>query len=587
MLTKINFAPGVNKNVRQTSAEGYWYDADKVRFIDGMPQRIGAWQQVGSLQVTGMARSMIGWTTLAGFVTVAIGTHSKLYVYQGGALYNITPYRATAALVNAFTTVNLDNTVTVTDTAHGAAVGDTVNFTAVTVGGLAMGGDWVITEIVDADNFRFEHTSAATSSTGPTGNTTASYEISPGYATGSYGVGYGAGPYGMGTYGTPRSSSSIILQPRIWSLDLWGEDLVATYNGGAVYRWDASTGTATHAALISAAPSTNNLLAVTQQRFLVTYGTYDTVTSAFDPLLIRWSSQEDYDTWTPAETNTSGQYRLNNGTRIVARISARGSYLVLTDTDVWSQQFIDSADVVYSFENVMPNAGAVAPNAIAAHEGVVYWMGNGDFYRFDGTISAIKCPISEHVFDNINRLQKNKSFAFTNKLNDEVWFFYADNTSDEPNKYVIYNVRDGSWTNGSMDRTCWVDMVPTQNPMAIDSDGYIYLHEIEDPSAGEDFDAYLDGGYFDLGDGDKFFFVDRVVPDFDLGDSVTMTLSAKRYFHSTTTTSKGPYTVEQDTEKFDTRLRGRIMKIRIDSSGKNATWQLSALRLNVQPDGGR
>jgi hypothetical protein len=595
MLVKITAPPSIVTEVTDYTAGPRWVAADKVRFRYSFPELIGGHSALNIADpILDVPRSLHAWRELDGLQNIAIGTASHLYTAQGGARYDITPLRADDDALGAdpLDTTNLSKVVTVNHTTHGATDGDYV----VLAGATAPGGipaSEINTEhqltYVNANSYTITvATTAATSSvSGGGGSVLADYLISNGTTYSTYSYGWGASTWGASTWGTARSSSTLNLYARIWSMDNWGEDLVCTPGGGdqSIYLWDSSAGTGTRAAVISGPPSTVNRILVSEDRHLIAFGAHDGV--AFDPMLIRWCDQEDYTTWTATSVNTAGDKLLNTGNQILAAEKARGHIIVLTDTAAWSMQFI-GPPFTFGFQQIGDTCGAVGPKCLATVDSLGFWMGDDNFYIFDGTTQALECPVANHVFDDIDRTAASNVCATTLKEFNEVWWFYPSNGSQELDRYVIYNYKDKTWAIGTYERTAAIDRSIFSNPIWSDASGNLYYHEFGSNANGAALTGYIETGAFEVGQGDTLSFMDRLIPDTTLnsGKEIKITVYTKRYPNSTAIT-KGPYTVGTSTEKVSLRARARQYRFRFENSDLDNPWKLGVWRADIQPDGKR
>lgn len=416
------------------------------------------------------------------------------------------------------------------------------------------------------------------------------YDITPvglaaGLTSSVGGGGYGTGGYGSGTYGTSVLTETF---PRTWSLASWGEYLLASPRGGKLYEWTLNTGTP--AAEIVTAPSNMGSMFVTSERIVVACGSVPYGGGTYDPMLLRWSDQEDNTNWTPSATNQAGEVPLSSGSRIVRGLASRKQNLIWTDTALFSLSYLGDPLLVYGVEMIGQGCGLVAPNAVAEKDGNAFWMTrSGEFYSYSGGAPVpLVCPVQRYVSDNLDWLQVDKVHASVNSANNEIWWFYPDaRDGDECSRYVAYNYLESTWTIGTFDRTAWLDAGVLQYPIAADSDGYLYYQEIGQTADGGPIVAYAESAPSDLGDGDTLLAILRAVPDFeDLAGGLSLTFSG-RHFPASTPVSYGPYAVISTTEKIDMRLTARQMSLRIDSASAPGFWRLGALRLDLRPTGSK
>ena len=592
-LQPINFPPGIQKENTNYSSEGSWFDGDKVRFKSGKPERIGGWKKHIATTLEGVGRSVIVWRANNGIINTAYGTHKKLYIEQGGTLHDITPLRKTVATAasNTLSATSASKVVTVTDIAHSCNSGDYV-----TLSGFTMGSSGLATAEVNANHsvtvltvntYTITVTTAA-SATGAFGGTVGKfeYEVPIGNVDEEFEYGWGTSTWGAGTWGTPRATSSVILAPRVWSLDTFGEDLVATYEESKIYTWDFSGGTTTRATAITNAPIQNTLVLVSNpDRHLVAFGTHDGTSS--DALLVRWSSQENKTDWTATSTNTAGSQRLSGGSKIVGAKRAQGQVLVWTDTDLHSMQFT-GPPFTFGFQQIASQCGAAGPNSMVVSNSVAYWIGQHNFYMYDGSVKPIESPVRRFVLDDLNLNQRSKITAGLNQEFHEVWWFYPSASSSENDKYVTYNYAEGSWAIGTLNRTAWIDREVYNLPIGIKSTGQVYDHETGDSDDGAAIAAHIQSADFDLAEGDELFLLTEFIPDITQGGGTVDLKIEGRLYPNDTATAFGPYTITATTEKLDLRIRARQMNIRIESdTATGDRWRIGLPRINIQPDGRR
>jgi len=592
-LQSINFPPGIQKEGTTYSSEGSWADADRVRFKAGMPERIGGWTKHINGTLNGVARAIVAWRSNNGTVNTAYGTHKKLYLEQGGTLYDITPLRKTTTTMSSdpAASVNASTTVTITDTAHGASTGDFV-----TLSGLTMGASGLVTTEVNANHeltvltvdtytITVATAASATVSVGGTAGV-AAYEVSIGTITESFEYGYGTSTWGDSTWGTARTTSSVTLTPRIWSLDTFGEDLIATYEQGLLYTWDASGGSGVRATVITNAPASNSrILISTPDRHLIAFGSHNG--TEFDPLLVKWASQESTTDWTASSINTAGSMRISGGSKIVGAQRGQGQVLVWTDTDLHSMQFT-GPPYTFGFQQIATECGAAGPNAMVVSNSVAYWIGQHNFYMYDGSVKPLPSTVRTYVFNDINKTQRSKMVAGLNQAFHEVWWFYPSESSTENNKYVMYNYAEGVWSLGAMGRSAWVDRGTFRLPIGVSDTGVVYDHEKGNTEDGTAMVSYIESAEFDLGEGDELFSLHKIIPDIsqDAG-SVDISFDAKLYPNDAAK-AYGPFTVTPTTEKINTRLRARQISIKFTSDALlDEKWRLGTSRIDIKPAGRR
>jgi hypothetical protein len=642
-LQKLQFRPGVNREGTTLANEGGWYDCDKVRFRSGYPEKIGGWAALSYNTFLGVCRSLWNWVTLKQYNLLGVGTSLKFYVEDGGEYYDITPIRETnlnSTTFSAVTTPPFSSTITVTDSgANSLQVGDFVTFTsAVSLGGnitaAVLNQEYQIATIISGTVYTIQ--ARAVSPVGTPGaavlsnasdvgnggaNTDSAYQIPIGNDIYSIGTGWGTGPWSRGTWGSGYSTG-FGQQLRLWSQSNFGEDLLFSPRGGALYLWQPGSGATpaygTRGTLVSGTdvPAYINQVMVSDTSRIVIcfgcndYGAYGT--TDIDPLLIRWSAQESYTNWTPAITNQAGSYRLSHGSTIIGALQTRQEILVWTDAAVYAMQYLGPPNV-YGFTLLADNISIVSPNAMATANGVVYWMGVDKFYVYSGRVETLPCAVRTYVYDDINRDQFAQCFAGTNEGYSEAWWFYCSANSDVIDRYVIFNYLDRVWYYGTLARTAWLDSPLRAYPQAATTGNIIVFHEAivdngetNPPTA---IDCYIQSSDFDIGDGHNYGFVWRMIPDitFDGSSTASPEFPSARFSMRprqnpgspygvapapavTSTqnyTSQNTYTVQEFTEIVYTRVRGRQMAFKIESDTLGTQWQLGSPRLDVRPDGRR
>ena len=612
-LTQLNFQPGIDTENTPTGAEGRWVDGDKIRFRKGLPQKIGGWTKFSTDYYVGVGRALEQWFALDGSRLEALGTDRKVYAYASGTSQDITPIRSTEALVNAISTTSSSDIITITDTTHGAIQGDFVTLSSVStdVGGIpaaTLDAEYEILSIANVDAYTIQSSATATSSVGPTANCTVTYQLNIGPSEQTFGYGWGAGAWSAGTWNTPRTSSNVVLDARLWSINNWGEDLIITQKDGGTYEWDTSAGmTNNRATAIANAPTTSTLSIVsTETRHVVCLGTETTIgdTATQDKMFIRWSDQEDYNQWTPNVTNSAGSQRIAGGSEIRCARPAKGTILVWTDTTMQSMSFI-GPPFIFGFRQLGNDCGAVGLNSAMVIDDVAYWMSDGQFFRYAGSVQEIPCPILNHVFDDINKIQYSQVYAAQNSNFSEVVWYYCSSSSDQNDRYVIYNYLENSWYFGTMDRSTYQDNGVELNPLATEylstsnastistinglTEGrsLIYAQESGVDADGSALPAYIQSGDGDIADGETFSFINKVIPDFQnqTGNTV-ITLSVKDYPNDTATVGE-TLTVNNTTRFVNTRIRGRQSNIKIENTAVGDNWRFGTLRVNIKQDGKR
>jgi hypothetical protein len=617
-LIKLQFRPGINREVTSYTNEGGWVDGNKVRFRAGFPETIGGWQKQSTGQFLGVCRALINWTTLGGANLIGAGTNLKYYVGRGGGFFDITPIRRTTAAGDVtFAATGGSDVLVVTDIAHGARLNDFVTFTdAVSLGGNVtadiLNAEHQITDVINLDTY--EITLPVTADAADTGDggasTVGAYQINTGLATSFRGDGWGAGPWGAGGWGDPADTSISGEQLRLWSHTTFGEDLIINPRSGGLYYWDFSLGFANRAvniATLSGAdevPAECNIVRLSEQdRHVMAFGCTPLGGGDLDPLLIRFSSQENFLDWNPKPTNTAGDLRISAGNQIVAVQQTSQQMVILTDASLHTVQFV-GPPFTFGLREVATGLSSAGPNCAVAANDVVYWMGLGEFYMYDGVVREIPCPIKEYVFDQtFDSDRRDIVFAAHNSSFSEIWWFYPCTISGDCTRYAVYNYEQQVWYYGTLPRTAWVDRGTSLNPIAAGLDGSLYEHEVGNNDGSTNppspISAYAQSSPVDLGEGDQFMFVTRMLPDVTFRSSTneplaTITLTAQNFPggeffgdqpNPVARTTAVP--VEQFTRQTFVRLRGRAMALRIESNKVGTAWRLGSPRVDVRTDGRR
>ena len=719
MLQKVNFQPGFNKQVTATGGEGQWVGGDYVRFRYGSPEKIGGWAQLGDNTLTGRNTALHHFVNASGIKYAAIGTNRFLYVYSGGAFYDITPIKSTTTLTSAFTTTNADATVTITFASdHNITKYDIIrcdNFSSATNSNFDSDDfddtNFMVTSVPTSTTITVEMGSVESGSGASTsGGVRVKHFYSIGPAVEASAAGWGLGLWGgtvageitatldgaltsgstsivlsdsgsmpatgtvlinserisytSNTVGTDTLSGltrgadnttaashsdgatvsnasdytkwgasqtgDIVIAPGLWSLDNYGNKLIATIFDGATFEWNsnATGATSTRATIVANAPTAAiHTLVSTPDRHLVFFGTETTIgtTSTQDSMYIRWSDQESINATTsyaPSAINTAGTQRLADGTRIVAAIRGRDAIYVWTDTALFIMRFV-GAPFVFSFQQVGTNCGLLGKNAAVEVDGSAYWMSENGFFRYTGKLESMPCLVEDYVFDDINTIPRQHIYAGLNNLFGEVTWFYPGSGAASNNRSVTYNYMDSTperpvWTTSSLARSTWsdshifgkphgteYDSSATSDTTVGNTDGVTTYFEHETgvnqikSGTASTIAASIESGDFDIsagqggadlrGDGENIMKIRRVLPDFlqQTGDA-RVTLNLKNYpTDSQVSSSLGPFTTTTDTTKIDTRARARAISLKVDNTGTGQHWKLGTFRLDIQPDGKR
>ena len=619
-LTKLQLKPGIQKQTSDLGAGGGYTDCDNIRFRYGLPEKIGGWTKTTENTLIGVVRDAHHWVALDGTRLAALGTNKKLYIYANSLLYDITPLRQTNSSVsNIFTTANGTNVVTVNITGHNANEGDIVNFSGTT--GLSgtsftasdFDNNFEIQSVTSANAFTIQMAANETTGSVTTGTATAKFDLSIGPASSTFGYGWGTSTWNTGTWGTARTSSSVTLDGRDWSLDNFGEILIATVLDGSTFQWSPTTdGLTGRASAITNAPTTSRFsLVSTPDRHLILFGTEKTVGSGTtqDPLLIRFSSQEDINTYQPAATNTAGSLRVQDGSTILGADKARGQILVWTDTSLHGLQFI-GPPFTFGLNQLGRNCGLLGQHAGVVVRDVAYWMGQNAFFVFDGTVKKLPCTVDDFVFENIDLTQTDQIFAGVNTEFAEIIWFYVTNPDNainpQINKCVIYNYLEQTWAVGTLNRTSWVDRGVFDNPLATEfltdtttdatptvlglSNGVskYYEHESGFDADGSAMQSFVQSGDFNIDEGgEQVMRIARFIPDFrDQSGNLTVTWSFKNYPYGNVISQTASTVATTDTKK-DIRGRGRQANFKIESNVANGNFKMGTFTIDAFPDGGR
>ena len=637
-LQKLTYRAGINREGTDYSNEGGFYDGDKIRFRSGQAEKIGGWVQVSNNQYLGTARALWTWSDTDGQgAYISVGTNVKYYVFQGGGYFDVTPIFRTAGTAiappdnlpaNPIATQSGLSVVTITDPNYVPNVNDYILITTTAaVGGLTISGEYVITSVDNVTHTYTIQASGTASSTATGGGTvTIQYLYPSGLDYVVVGTGWGAGPWSRGAWGSAYASG-VTSQLRLWSNDNYGADLVFNPRGGPIFYWKDSTGVLVRGSYLADLAdaegfdgdyvpySTNYILASSAQRFIIAFGANPyvegTPATTFDPMLVRWSDQNNQYEWVPAVTNQSGEFALSNGSYIVTAMATRQENLVWTDSCLYSMQYV-GYPYVWNFQVLMDNITIMGPNAAVTVNNVTYWMGRDKFYQYTGVVSTLPCSLRQFVFDDINTDQAYQVFAGSNEGYNEVWWFYVSKNSNGTtiDKYVIYNYLDKVWSYGTMARTAWLQYGIQPQPIASDYNSRLLYHEIGNDdvatSSPQPIEAYIQSSDFGIEAGEHLGFVWRMLPDVNFNGSsvnnpsVTMTLfgrqnsggapfgsdtdnvvSAQNY--STVT----QYTIPEFTGQVYTRIRARQLSFEIRSTGLGVAWQLGVPRIDVKPAGRR
>ena len=624
-LQKLQFRPGINRNITNYSNEGGWFECDKVRFLNGYPEKLNGWITYSPSSILGTCRALFGWVTSFDDNFLAIGTNSKAYIEVGTNLNDITPLRSADATlaVHAFSATNASSVIAVEATAHGTNNGDFVTFS----GASSLGGNitsdvlnqnYEITEI-DADNYSISaEITANASDTGDGGpSAIGTYEIPVGNGTVTYGYGWGVGTWGRLGWGS-GALQPILLPLTVWFFDNFDNDLVMNVNTGgkgAIFYWERGSSTdpgtplSTRAVRLTSLAGAKNVPAEVGQimvsqtdRHLLAFGatpfsgaTSSEDTGTFDPLLIRFANQDEPQNFKPEITNSAGFLRVSSGSRIVTAFRTRQETLVFTDMSVHSLQFLGTSEV-FSLQELETNISISGPRCVAVASNVLFWMGTDKFYFYNGRVDTLPCSLRDHVFNDINFDALPYVYAGTVESHNEIWWFYPSADSQTNDSYVTYNYKDKLWFYGKLDRSAWLDANLRQFPQAI-GENTLFDHERGVDADGSAMTSFITSSDFDISDGDKFTLVKRILPDVDFTGSnveeprVKMTVKPRDFTGSS-------YRIEDDKNVIETsvgvytnqiflRARARQIGFKITSDTLGTSWKLGSPRLDGKPDGRR
>ena len=645
-LQKLQFRPGVNRETTSYSNEGGWFDCDKVRFRFGTPEKIGGWEKYSGKSFLGTCRALKPFVALQGESYLGVGTHLKYYINEGGGYNDITPIRETTAAGDVtFAAVNGSSTLTITDSNHGATQYDFVTFSgAVSLGGVitaaVLNQEYQITRIVSVNSFEVVAREVASlnditidgqytptpvvadgSDTGNGGGSiVGTYQITVGLDTTVSGAGWGAGTWSRGTWGSAANLTAVGDTLRIWSHDNFGEDLIINVRNGGIYYWDKSTSSAPFAPAVAlsdlagADPTTptiaKQVMISDRDRHVIVFGCdpQDNI-GVQDPLLIRFSDQENPLVWSAQATNTAGDLRIGTGSEIITAVETRQQILVFTDKSLHAMQYL-GPPFTFGISMLSENITIASPLAAIAVDDMVMWMGEQEFYIYYGQVQKLPCSVRSYVFNDFNQDQAEKVTAAVNSSYSEIWWFYPSATvtnglmNQNIDKYVVYNYQEKVWYYGNLARSAWIDRGIGQYPIAAALDGYLYYNEFGNddgsvnPPAG--INSYIESSQMSLGAGDNFVLLSKLIPDvtFDGSSSpspnVDFTFQTRRFpgsaYDQTTVSDiirSSTVPVEQYTDQVRLRMRGRSFALKIQSDNTGVEWRLGTPRVELRPDGRR
>jgi len=633
---KLQFRPGLNRDQTNYTNEGGWFACDKVRFRSGYPQKLGGWLATTTETFLGVCRQMFGWITSYGDNFLALGTSKKVYINVGTQYFDITPAQeVTAAGAVTFAASNGSSTLTVTDTSNPAIVGNYVQFSgAVSLGGnitaAVLNQNYEIATVINSNSYTVIAKSPTTglpvtANASDSGNGGAAvigaYEIDVGFDVTTYGYGWGAGGWGDSAWGQ-GASTPIELQQRDWWFDQFDNDLVMNYRNGPIYYWSRGTQAqldnklATKAVLLSSLTGASDvpveamqILVSQNDKHLLAFGCVpygSTNVADFDPLLIRWASQDAPEYWRPGTQtvpstgtiSTAGFIRVSRGSQIVRALPTRQTILVWTESNLYSFQFTGTTDI-FNLQELADNISIIGPRAVISANNVTYWMGHDKFYAYAGAVETLPCTLRNLVFQDINYNQVDQIICGTNEGFHEVWWFYPSSNSQTVDRYVVYNYNEQIWYYGTLARTAWLDNPLREYPQAVGYDNILYDHERGIDANGTPMESYIQSSDFDLQDGDQFMLSRRIIPDINFSGSTANTpeidlIIRPRNFPGSTYQSDTfdsqaviESSVDVYTNQVFVRARARQMALKIQSTNLGVNWQLGSPRLDVRPDGRR
>ena len=609
-LAKFEFQQGFHRETTAYAEGQRWFDGNYVRFRAGRPENMRGYE-TRALGVTfdGSARDLLTWSDSDSKKRAIFGTPDKLYAHEGDQIYDITPITTAVTLANVFGTSSGSTRVCCSDAAHGRAVGDYVFFTSSAAFNAVSLQDktFPVISVESANVFTISVTGAADATESDTGTATFNYYIPTGNSVAAAGLGYGAARFQATVcasqtraWNQPASagSSGIVFGITQWSLDNWGEDVVANRKGSNIFYFDSDASVLpTRATSVTTSPiQTNSIIVSPNDRHLVALGTNEyaadaTVSGTFNPMLVRWSDQDDRTNWVPSISSTAGEVVLTDGTEIIGAVRSKTAINIWTDNSLWLMEFA-GPPFTFRFTQQGTNCGMVGQHGGVDFGGVTYWMGYDNFHRFTGQVEDVSCTVRRYIFDDINRDYYDKVFAGINSEFNEIIWLYPSGTKTECDKYVIYNPIDDYWIYGEMIFTTFADKEVFGNTLTTGvtvAGNNIYNNEPIDvfTGSGETITSFVESGDFDIEDGNAIMFMNRIIPDYDLsGGKIKMKFTTKQYPESTESITK-EFDITNTTEKVNFRSRGRQAKVRVSCDSNNASWRWGSIRLGIQGDGGR
>jgi hypothetical protein len=610
-LAKINLKQGFHRESTQYEEEGKWYDGNRVRFRSGRPENMRGYETKVSAAFDGSARDLIAYKSANEKKRAVFGTPDKLYEHDGDRIVDITPITTAVTLANCFGTSSGSTRVCCSDAAHGRAVGDYVYFTSTAAfNNVSLSTNvYPVVSIESASVFTISVTDAANATASDTGSATFNYLIPTGNSIAVAGTGYGAAIYQATVCASQTrawneeasaDATDIVFNITQWSLDNWGQDVVANRSGSNIFYFnsDASTVPIRATSITTSPISVHSIVVSPNDRHLIALGANEysasaTVSGTFNPMLVRWSDQDDRTNWVPSVSSTSGEVVLTDGTKIVGGVRSKNAINVWTDNALWLMSFA-GPPFTFKFQQAGTNCGLMAQHAGIDYNGVTYWMGYDNFYRFDGQVRTLDCTVRRYIFDRLAIKYKEKIFTGINSEFKEIIWLYASTSSGvtECDSYVIFSPENNYWIYGDAFFTTFVDREVFGNTITTGvtaSGNNLYNNEPAGvfTANNEALTSYIESADFDVQDGNSIMFMNRLIPDFDLSTGkLRIKITTKKYPESTESVTK-EFDIAGTTTKMDFRARGRQAKIRVSCNSQNASWKWGSVRLAMQGDGER
>ena len=610
-LSKIDLKPGLHRESTQYEEDGKWYDGNHVRFRAGKPENMRGYQTKVSATFEGSARDLITYQSNNNKKRAVFGTPNKLYEHDGDRIVDITPITTAVTLANCFGTSSGSTRVCCSDAAHGRVVGDYVYFTSTAAfNNVSLSTNvYPVISVDSANVFTISVTDAANATGSDTGSATFNYLIPTGNSIAVAGTGYGAASYQATVCASDTrawnnaasaDATDIVFDITQWSLDNWGDDVIANRNGSNIFYFnsDASTVPIRATSITTSPISVNSIVVSPNDRHLVALGSNEyspsaTVSGTFNPMLVRWSDQDDRTNWVPSVSSTSGEVVLTDGTRIIGAIRSKNAINVWTDNALWLMQFV-GPPFTFKFTQAGTNCGMISQHAGIDYNGITYWMGYDNFYKFDGQVRTLDCTVRKYIFDRLNIKYKEKIFTGINsEFKEIIWLFASDDSGiTECDSYVIFSPENNYWTYGTGIFTTFVDKEVFGNTITTgvsSSESRLYNNEPADyfTANNSTIVSFVESADFDIDDGNAVLFMNKLIPDFELNTGkLKVKIITKKYPESSEEITK-EFDVTQLTDKINFRARGRQAKIRVSCSSQGSSWQWGSVRLGFQGDGER